>query len=389
MTNIDMRQRGRELFSQGRYEEAVLEFEESLRFSENSEIWNDWAAAQAAAGRLREAGRGFQRALRLNPKNATAASNLRFVTGQKVNPTAPSTATAAELHQAALEHYNEGKYKEALDLIERALKSGESSQRWNDFAVVQLAVKNFAAAELGYRRALELDPANHLAAANLVALLETLGRDAEASQFLSAAGPGLVEKNREAALLAVARLGNKQLLASQLFKHLSRLPEQDPALPVSMAEALGRSRNSGYLARQCCALLTRVPPESRDIFLEAFRLFSINEPKFHSALALWHMSQGDCERALEGFHKVFDSNPADLFAESMIIDCEHRRHATCPAPPDPFEGIEAYLRDRFCENPWKHFEIGVQQRRLPLLPCLAAHVRRRARPRACRGSLAL
>jgi Flp pilus assembly protein TadD len=65
MTAAVTQQRGRELFSEGRYAEAALQFEESLRRSENSEIWNDWAAARAAAGLVEDATRGFETALPL------------------------------------------------------------------------------------------------------------------------------------------------------------------------------------------------------------------------------------------------------------------------------------------------------------------------------------
>jgi tetratricopeptide (TPR) repeat protein/sulfatase maturation enzyme AslB (radical SAM superfamily) len=350
-----------ELFRQGRYEEAAVQFEESLRLHENSEVWNDWAAAQAAAGHIREATEGFEKALRLDPQNVMASTNLRFLTGHNAARTTltASSSPARLLHQRAIQHYKQGKHKEALGLIERALKSEETSQRWNDFATMQLAVKNFVVAESGYRRALELDPANQLAAANLVGLLEGLGRDQEASQFLSAASAELVQKNRDAALIAVARTGDTQVLATQLFKYVSRFPGQDPELPIGMAEALKRARNSGFLARQCFGLVARLPSEAVCAVLIAFVLLAARDPIFHSVVALWHMNLGDYDRALAAFQKVFDASPADLFAESMIIECQHQRHARCPTCPDPFEGIEKYLRDRFCEKPWRHFEVGV------------------------------
>jgi Flp pilus assembly protein TadD/sulfatase maturation enzyme AslB (radical SAM superfamily) len=361
MASLNVHQRGMELFNQGRYEEAAVQFEESLRLDENSKIWNDWAAAQAAAGHLKEAKRGFEKALLLDPRNVMASTNLCVLASKNIpeSSAVPSPASAKVLHQEAIRRHREGKYEEALGLIKRALKSEETSLRWNDFAVLQLAVKNSVAAESGCRRALELDPGNHLAAANLVVLLQSLGRDGEAAQFLSVASAELVQKNRDAALFAVARIGNPQLLANQLYQYVSRLPDQNPELPICMAEALNKSRNSGFLAQQCCALLARIPSESLGALLEAFELFSARDPKFHAVLGLWHMNQGDYDRALAEFHQVFDANPADLFAESMIIECEHKRHAMCSKSPDPFEGIEEYLRDRFCKSPWKHLELGV------------------------------
>jgi len=269
-------------------------------------------------------------------------------------------ASATVLHLEAIARFRQGKVEEALELIERALDLEETSLRRNDYAAIQLAARNLEAAERGYRRALALDPDNQLAAANLVVLLESLGRDGEAAQFLGAASADLLQKNRDAALLAAARSGNAQVLIRQLFKYISRFPEQDPELAPGMAEALRRARNSGFFARQCFALLSRLPVESVGAFLAVFDLLAARDPRFHSVLALWYMSKGDFDRALAAWHKVFDSNPADLFAESMIIECEHKRHAACPTSPDPFEGIEEYLRDRFCVNPWKHLELGVE-----------------------------
>ena len=273
----------------------------------------------------------------------------------------PSPKPAELLHEEAVRRYKKGKYEEALGLIQGALKCEETSRRWNDYAVMQLTVKNPKAAESGLRRALELDPKNPRAAANLVVLLESFGRDGEAAHFLGTVSAELVQENREAALLAVARIGNLHLLANQLQKYVSRLPRQDPQLPSSLRGALDRSRNSESLARQCCALLARVPSQSRRIYVDAFGMLAARDPKYKPAVALWRLTESDYAVALAAFHNVFDSNPADLFAESMIIACEHKLHELGPRSSDPFEGIEEYLKEHFCGNPWKHLELGSDQ----------------------------
>jgi len=73
---VGAHQRGLELFGQGRYEEAIRCFEAYLRESETSQAWNDWAAAQFALGRAREAAEGLRRALQLNPQNTQAIQNI-------------------------------------------------------------------------------------------------------------------------------------------------------------------------------------------------------------------------------------------------------------------------------------------------------------------------
>jgi tetratricopeptide (TPR) repeat protein/wyosine [tRNA(Phe)-imidazoG37] synthetase (radical SAM superfamily) len=76
---VETRQRGIQLFAQGHYPEAIGCFEECLRQAETSEVWNDWAAAQFALGRVREASEGLKRALQLDPRNTQAAQNLRLL----------------------------------------------------------------------------------------------------------------------------------------------------------------------------------------------------------------------------------------------------------------------------------------------------------------------
>ncbi|HTP68075.1 MAG TPA: hypothetical protein VMJ35_04165 [Dongiaceae bacterium] len=64
------------LFQAGKYEEAVREFRAELDERENSENWNDWAAAETLCGRVGSGISGFLRALQLNPSNEEARENL-------------------------------------------------------------------------------------------------------------------------------------------------------------------------------------------------------------------------------------------------------------------------------------------------------------------------
>jgi hypothetical protein len=79
-------QRGLELFGQGQYQEAIGCFEECLRQAETSGVWNDWATAQFASGRVQEARAGLKRALQLDPRNTQAAENLRLVVSLAGSP---------------------------------------------------------------------------------------------------------------------------------------------------------------------------------------------------------------------------------------------------------------------------------------------------------------
>ena len=67
------------------------------------------------------------------------------------------------------------------------LKEEENSERWNDWAAMQHALGFAEQAEIGFRKAFELDSSNLQAAANLGGMLVTRGRPLEATPFLLAA----------------------------------------------------------------------------------------------------------------------------------------------------------------------------------------------------------
>src|SRR5271156_3950007 len=73
----------------------------------------------------------------------------------------------------------ERRFDEASQLLREAIAEAESSELWNDWAVVQLAL-----AERALIRAFELDPWNAEAAANLGVLLFSMGKFSEAESFL-------------------------------------------------------------------------------------------------------------------------------------------------------------------------------------------------------------
>ena len=106
MTAQQQHQQGIGLYNEGRYHEAARVFAAILQTNDNSEIWNDWASAQAAAGQLREAERGLKRALQIDPRNSQAAQNLsallRMPAAPRVNQTTgnerlPQTSTPEEM----------------------------------------------------------------------------------------------------------------------------------------------------------------------------------------------------------------------------------------------------------------------------------------------------
>ena len=63
-----------------------------------------------------------------------------------------------EQHRQGCKLYEQGRYPEAISSLNDALLQGESAERWNDWATVQLASSNYELAERGYRLALQLNP---------------------------------------------------------------------------------------------------------------------------------------------------------------------------------------------------------------------------------------
>jgi predicted O-methyltransferase YrrM len=114
---------------------------------------------------------------------------------------------STEKHQQGLQQFREGHVEVALQLLGEAIAEGETGERWNDWAVVQLAAHNVTDAEKAFRRALKLEPENFDAAANLGAVLASLDRTEEAIPLLerSQAGLGAGEKTAVAQLLFQCR----------------------------------------------------------------------------------------------------------------------------------------------------------------------------------------
>ena len=89
-----------------------------------------------------------------------------------------------EHHQRGVQAFLGGRVEEGLQLVGWALGDEETSEAWNDWAVIQGNRNQLKEAEEGYRRALELNPEFTQAAANLGLLLWSLGRFAEARSLL-------------------------------------------------------------------------------------------------------------------------------------------------------------------------------------------------------------
>jgi len=151
---------------------------------------------------------------------------------------ATSTALSTEKHRQGIHHFREGRLEEALQLLGEALAEGETGERWNDWAAVQLAAKNPADAEKALRRALKLEPQNLQWAANLGGVLMSLGKPEEAMPLLERSEPGLA--------------ADEKAIVSQLLLQCRRKSDALPRAPDSSADE--PASISQILAMQASAL---------------------------------------------------------------------------------------------------------------------------------------
>ncbi len=120
---------------------------------------------------------------------------------------------AGELHALALRLYEAGRFEEALALVRQALNDGETAELWSDWATIQFRRGEVGEAEAGYRIALEKNPQEAQAAANLGAILLSQNRAAEGLAFLARGLPAMTGEQRAATqlkILASRRSGEQQ-----------------------------------------------------------------------------------------------------------------------------------------------------------------------------------
>jgi len=106
------------------------------------------------------------------------------------------SAVGSDPLRTGLQLFKEGRLKDAVLQLARAIEEKETSERWNDWATAQLACGRPVEAEYGYRRALELDSENAQAAANLGVLLMGQGLTEEAVTFLERSAEALDDVQR-------------------------------------------------------------------------------------------------------------------------------------------------------------------------------------------------
>ena len=83
-----------------------------------------------------------------------------------------------------MQHYLNGRFAEAIRLLEALIIESPSSELWNDWATAQLGAGNPSLAADGFAKALQLDPTNHAAAINHGVVLCMIGCVGEGKALL-------------------------------------------------------------------------------------------------------------------------------------------------------------------------------------------------------------
>jgi len=99
-------------------------------------------------------------------------------------------------HDYAVYLFEQGFYADAISHLDELLQEKQTGDRWSDWATAHFALGQFAEAERGFRRALELSPELADAAVTFGTMLANLGRWKEAVEMLERALPKLEPEQR-------------------------------------------------------------------------------------------------------------------------------------------------------------------------------------------------
>ena len=177
------------LYGQSGQARRALAVLEPLRGSANPDVWNALGIARATAGEPEKAIEAFERALRIDPKNAIAWQNI------------------------GLTRVHDNRPREALAAFDRAFALNERLPRaWNGRGAALEELGRHGEALESWKRALELDPRQFEALLNIgVVAMEQGNRDlgrAALERFAATAPPALFAADIERARRLLRSSGN-------------------------------------------------------------------------------------------------------------------------------------------------------------------------------------
>ena len=117
------------------------------------------------------------------------------------------------LQERAVRSFCERRFEEASALFAEVLERRETSDVWCDWATARTICEDTSGAERGFRRALDLNAGNDLAALKLGVLLAGLERNADAVHYLEQCGNRRQEPERTEVLQLLATCRSKHAAA--------------------------------------------------------------------------------------------------------------------------------------------------------------------------------
>ncbi len=167
-------------------------------------------------------------------------------------------------------HFDHGSYEEAARLFTEVLYLKETADCWNDWATAQMLCQRGFSAARGYRKALELEPSHHQAAANLGIVLTGLGQFQEAISLLEESLNGVDGEQRVAVTQLLAHC-RKELAARNEAEQMNtaKVGQLDAAPKTDQPPKSGADPHNGNQSTAAVRTATVKHPQSREEVLAA------------------------------------------------------------------------------------------------------------------------
>jgi tetratricopeptide (TPR) repeat protein len=137
---------------------------------------------------------------------------------------AGDSRTQDPAEESLSELLRQGRLAEAIERLEASLLQGETALLWNDWSTLQTGCGEYAKAEQGYRKALQLDGSHRQSAVNLGILLVSQGKFQEATEALKPHASTLTAEEKKAINDVMAPFLAASQQASSLHPAPSPLP---------------------------------------------------------------------------------------------------------------------------------------------------------------------
>ena len=173
-------------------------------------------------------------------------------------------------HKRATLHFDQGRYEEAARMFTEVLDLKETADCWNDWATAQMLCQRGLSAEHGYRKALELEPSHHQAAANLGIFLAGLGQFQEAISLLEQSSNGVAGEQRVVVTQLLAQCREELAARNEAEKmNTAKLGRLDALPKTGHLPKSGADPHNGNRSAAAVRTATVKQPQSREEVLAA------------------------------------------------------------------------------------------------------------------------